>query len=81
MKRAWPRLAACVCAVSAGAAFADEPVEFDRPGTGFSASVLAPGSVVWEQGLPDSERDAGDGGSPIGRAVRGARRSGGNPAD
>ena len=61
MKRAWPRLAACVCAVSAGAAFADEPVEFDRPGTGFSASVLAPGSVVWEQGLPDSERDAGDG--------------------
>lgn len=61
VKRAWPRLAACVCAVSAGAAFADEPVEFDRPGTGFSASVLAPGSVVWEQGLPDSERDAGDG--------------------
>ena len=28
-----------------------------------------------------SMRDAGDGGSPIGRAVRGARRSGGNPAD
>lgn len=55
--RAALRLAACVCAASAGGAFAAEPVEFDRPGTGFSASVLAPGAVAWEQGLPDVERD------------------------
>lgn len=55
--RARACVAACVCAASVGAASAKEPLEFDRPGTGFSASVLAPGAVVWEQGLPDSERD------------------------
>lgn len=59
VKRAAVRLAlgAC-CAASAGSAFAADPIEFDRPGVGFSASVLAPGQVAWEQGLPDVERDA-----------------------
>lgn len=36
-------------------------VEFDRPGIGFSPSVLAPGQIAWEQGLPDVSRDESDG--------------------
>lgn len=32
-------------------------VEFDRPGIGFSPSVLAPGQIAWEQGLPDIGHD------------------------
>lgn len=34
---------------------------FDRPGTGFNPDVLAPGSIVWEQGLPDMTRNKADG--------------------
>ncbi|VXB62146.1 conserved exported hypothetical protein [Luteimonas sp. 9C] len=36
-------------------------VAFDRPGIGFSPSVLAPGQVAWEQGLPDIGHDDSDG--------------------
>jgi hypothetical protein len=39
---------------------ADAPA-FDRPGISFSTSVLPAGSFDWEQGLPDMERDHGDG--------------------
>ncbi|UNK44121.1 transporter [Luteimonas sp. S4-F44] len=38
-----------------------QDIAFDRPGIGFSASVLAPGQVAWEQGLPDLERNRDDG--------------------
>lgn len=30
---------------------------FDRPGTAFNPVLLEPGSLVWEQGLPDVTRD------------------------
>jgi len=42
-------------------ALADEPMAFDRPGIGFGTTVLAPGEVAWEQGLPDIERTDADG--------------------
>lgn len=48
-------------AVPAGAAFAQEAFAFDRPGIGFGTTVLRPGEVAFEQGLPDVERDEGDG--------------------
>lgn len=35
-------------------------VEFDRPGIAFSPSVLAPGQIAWEQGLPDGSHDDND---------------------
>lgn len=38
------------------AALADAPA-FDRPGFAFATSTLPPGSFVWEQGLPDLQRD------------------------
>ncbi len=39
---------------------ADAPA-FDRPGISFSTSVLPVDSLDWEQGLPDLERDHGNG--------------------
>jgi hypothetical protein len=46
--------------LGAPAAWADAPA-FDRPGISFSTSVLPAGTFDWEQGLPDLERDHGDG--------------------
>lgn len=43
------------------AAWAGEPMAFDRPGIGFGTTVLAPGELAWEQGLPDVERMDADG--------------------
>ncbi|WP_426664186.1 transporter [Rhodanobacter aciditrophus] len=43
---------------AAAAAALDNP-GYDRPGLGFTPAVLAPGSVTWEQGLPDASRDSG----------------------
>lgn len=40
---------------------ADDAPGFDRPGLGFSPSVLAPGQLAWEQGLPSWSRNT-DGG-------------------
>ncbi len=40
---------------------ADDGVSFDRPGIGFGTATLAPGTVAWEQGLPDASRDDADG--------------------
>ena len=34
---------------------------FDRPGTAFNPEVLAPGSIAWEQALPDVTRDKSGG--------------------
>lgn len=34
---------------------------FDRPGTSFNPEVLAPGSIAWEQGLPDITKDKSNG--------------------
>lgn len=34
---------------------------FDRPGTSFNPEVLAPGSIAWEQGLPDVTKDEANG--------------------
>ena len=34
---------------------------FGRPGTAFNPEVLEPGSVAWEQGLPDVTRNKADG--------------------
>ncbi|HTA66212.1 MAG TPA: transporter [Xanthomonadaceae bacterium] len=57
----------CACAAALGLAFAtsafadDAAPSFDRPGFGFASSVLPAGSFDWEQGLPDMERDSGDG--------------------
>lgn len=34
---------------------------FDRPGTAFNPQVLDPGSIVWEQGLPDITRNEANG--------------------
>lgn len=48
-------------ALPAGEAFAQEAFAFDRPGIGFGTTVLRPGEVAFEQGLPDAERDDGDG--------------------
>lgn len=42
-------------------AHADDSVEFERPGIGFSALALAPGQATWEQGLPDVVRNDADG--------------------
>jgi hypothetical protein len=42
------------------AALADAPA-FDRPGFAFATSTLPPGSLDWEQGLPDLQRDSADG--------------------
>lgn len=50
---------ACVGALAHAQDAAD--VEFDRPGIGFSPSVLAPGQVAFEQGLPDLAYDDSDG--------------------
>lgn len=44
----------------AGVAGADAPA-FDRPGIAFAPSVLAPGTLSWEQGLPDISRDRDSG--------------------
>lgn len=49
----------CACTKAWAQDAAD--VEFDRPGIGFSPSVLAPGQIAWEQGLPDIARDDSDG--------------------
>ncbi|KLJ03014.1 hypothetical protein WQ56_01380 [Luteimonas sp. FCS-9] len=46
----------CLALLPVGGACAQE-IAFDRPGLGFSATVLEPGQVAWEQGLPDVERD------------------------
>ncbi len=46
--------------LAAPLAWADAPA-FDRPGISFSTSVLPAGTFDWEQGLPDLERDHGDG--------------------
>ncbi|MCU5783680.1 hypothetical protein MA04_02980 [Alcanivorax balearicus MACL04] len=43
----------------AGSAYAAPA--FDRPGAGFNPEVLAPGSMIWEQGLPDVTRNKEDG--------------------
>lgn len=51
-------LVAGAAPVAAGAV---EPMAFDRPGIGFGTTVLAPGEVAWEQGLPDVEYDDADG--------------------
>ena len=52
-------LAMGLCALACAAAQAQDAadVEFDRPGIGFSPSVLAPARVAWEQGLPDTSYD------------------------
>lgn len=61
MSRAVHLLAAAVLLASTGAATAQTPMAFDRPGIGFGSTVLAPGEAAWEQGLPDVERDDSDG--------------------
>ncbi len=60
--RAWPlALATVALAAAPCAAFAQDAFAFDRPGIGFGTTVLRPGEIAFEQGLPDVERDAGDG--------------------
>ena len=54
-------LALAMLAVPTGEAFAQEAFAFDRPGIGFGTTVLRPGEVAFEQGLPDVERDDGEG--------------------
>jgi len=49
-----------VSACAAAQAQEVSEVEFDRPGIGFSPSVLAPGQIAWEQGLPDFSREDSD---------------------
>ncbi|NYZ64144.1 transporter [Luteimonas deserti] len=57
------------CSVLAGLALtcaslpgrADDAYAFERPGTDMAASVLDAGRIAWEQGLPDVERETGDG--------------------
>lgn len=61
MSRAPAVLLAILASVSAAGVRAAGPFEFDRPGIGFATSVLAPGDVALEQGLPDVERDRADG--------------------
>ncbi|HJU41111.1 MAG TPA: transporter [Tahibacter sp.] len=52
-----PRLTAALWAAFAvTTAHADTPA-FDRPGIAFSTTTLPPGTVSWEQGLPDFQRD------------------------
>jgi len=41
-------------------ALADAPA-FDRPGFAFATATLPPGSMDWEQGFPDLQRDETDG--------------------
>jgi len=41
-------------------ALAEVP-EFDRPGIAFATSTLPAGTLDWEQGLPDVQRDKADG--------------------
>ena len=53
-------LLALAGAASAQTARAQTPA-FDRPGISFSTTTLPPGSVAWEQGLPDFERDRSNG--------------------
>lgn len=38
-----------------------ETPAFDHPGISFSTTTLPPGSVAWEQGLPDFQRNRSDG--------------------
>jgi hypothetical protein len=47
---------AAALSLATASAFADAPA-FDRPGIAFSTSTLPAGTVSWEQGLPDFERD------------------------
>lgn len=54
-------LLALLLGATASGAAAAEPFEFERPGIGFATTVLVPGEVAWEQGLPDIERDHADG--------------------
>jgi hypothetical protein len=42
-------------------AHADDSPAFDRPGIAFAPATIGAGAVAWEQGLPDVERDSGDG--------------------
>lgn len=54
-----------LCAMAAllagmGSAQADTPA-FDRPGIAFSVTTLPAGTVSWEQGLPDLNRDRAEG--------------------
>lgn len=46
--------------VTPAASGTDTPA-FDRPGIAFSPAILPPGTVAWEQGLPDFAYDSSDG--------------------
>lgn len=48
-----PVLAAVLGLAATGAAHAGDNPGYDRPGIGFTPSVLAAGDLMWEQGLPD----------------------------
>lgn len=52
---------AVAAAMLAWPAWAGDAPSFDRPGIAFSTGTLPRGSVAWEQGLPDVERDRSDG--------------------
>ncbi len=54
-------LALALLATLTARAQAEDAVEFDRPGIGFSTSTVGKGIVAWEQGLPDGSRDRSDG--------------------
>lgn len=53
-------LFALTCTALAASAWADNP-GYNRPGLSFSPSVLDPGDVTFEQGLPDWSRNRDDG--------------------
>lgn len=55
----WHIDAGLLCIASAPL-LADTPA-FDRPGIAFSPTTLPAHSFVWEQGLPDFQRDRSDG--------------------
>ena len=55
-----PAAMLCALLVTPAVARAETPA-FDRPGISFSTTTLPPGSVAWEQGLPDFQRDRSDG--------------------
>ena len=54
-------LALGLLAAPAATVRAQEAFAFDRPGIGFGTTVLQPGEVALEQGLPDFGRDSADG--------------------
>ncbi|KRE94976.1 hypothetical protein ASG87_16990 [Frateuria sp. Soil773] len=62
-RRPWSLALPGLLALGAAAAARADGPGYDRPGLGFSPTVLAPGTVAFEQGLPDWSRDRQDGAS------------------